>query len=158
MPKYTSIPDMTLWSQSIGGLIINFGGLEFQTLRWLHVLGGEVAVVQAKGKGLSARIDAVLSFLSDSSVAAEDQFKARTLWQEAKDLAKIRNRIAHNPICLGRDQSTNAAQFSVIDLKRIAPSGENVLEPLVYTQIAEAALRARDINRALSRIVEDAES
>jgi hypothetical protein len=35
-PRNITIPDMTLWSQSIGGLIINFGGIEFQTLRWLE--------------------------------------------------------------------------------------------------------------------------
>lgn len=153
-PQFTNVPDMSLWSQSIGGLIINFGGLEFQTLRWLQVLGGESAAVKARGQKLSQRIDAVLTLLAASSVSTEKQVEAVALWQEVKELSKIRNRIAHNPLCLGRDPKTNEANFSVIDLKKMTPSGENSLEPLFYKQIAEVALRARDINRSLSELVE----
>lgn len=153
-PQFTNVPDMSLWSQSIGGLIINFGGLEFQTLRWLQVLGGEASAMKARGQKLSQRIDAALALLSTTNVSSEKQAEAVALWQEVKELSKIRNRIAHNPLCLGRDPNTYEANFSVIDLKKMTPSGENSLEPLFYKQIAEVALRARDINRALSKIIE----
>lgn len=154
MPQFTDVPDMSMWSQSIGGLIINFGSLEFQTLRWLQVLGGESAAIKAKGKGLSERIDALLTLLAVSNVSSEQQIGARALWDEVRDLSRIRNRIAHNPLCLGRDSITNEATFSVIDLKKMVPSGENSLEPLSHRKIAETAIRARDINRALSQIIE----
>ena len=154
MLRFTDVPDMSLWSQSIGGLIINFGGLEFQTLRWLQVLGGEAAAMKARGQRLSKRIDALLVLLTASNFSAEIQIEARTLWQEVKDLSEFRNRIAHNPICLGRDTNTNETNFSIIDLKKMIPVGENALEPLSYKQIAEVAVRARDINRSLSLIIE----
>ncbi|NTW88593.1 MAG: hypothetical protein HGB26_05610 [Desulfobulbaceae bacterium] len=153
-PQFTNVPDMLLWSQSIGGLIINFGGVEFQTLRWLQVLGGESATTKARHQKLSKRIDAVLALLATSNISSEKQFEAVSLWQEVKELSKIRNRIAHNPLCLGRDPDTCETSFSVIDLKKMTPSGENPLEPLFYKQIAEVALRARDINCSLSQIVE----
>lgn len=157
-PHFTTVPDMSLWSQSIGGLIINFGVLEFQTLRWLQVLGGETSATKARGQKLSQRIDEALALLATSTVPSEKQAEAIALWQEVKELSKIRNRIAHNPLCLGRDPNTNEANFSVIDLKKMTPSGENSLEPLFYKQIAEIALRARDINLALSQIVEGTQS
>ena len=155
-PQFTNIPDMSLWSQSIGGLIINFGGLEFQTLRWLQILGGETAAMKARGQRLSQRIDVVLTLLAASNISPEKQVEAIALWQEVKELSRIRNRIAHNPLCLGRDPNTDEANFSVIDLKKMMPSGENSLEPLSYKQIAEIAVRARNINLFLSRIVETA--
>lgn len=154
MPSFSSVPEMSFWSQSIGGLIINFGGLEFQTLRWIQLLGGESAAVEARGKILSKRIDQVLRLLTTSNMTAETQLEVRGLWNEVKDLAKIRNRIAHNPLCLGRDPITNELSFSVIDLKKMLPVGENMLETLSHKEIAEAAVRARDINRLLSTIVE----
>lgn len=153
-PHFTTVPDISLWSQSIGGLIINFGGLEFQTLRWLQVLGGEAAAAKARGQKLSQRIDAALSLLSSSKLPLDEQAEAAALWQEVKDLSKIRNRIAHNPLCLGKDPKTNETSFSVIDLKKMTPSSENSLEPLFYRQIADVAVRARDINRRLSEIIE----
>ena len=154
MPRFTNVPDMSLWSQSIGGLIINFGGFEFQTLRWLQVLGGEAAAMKARGQRLSQRIDDLLALLTASNFSAEIQIEARALWQEVKELSKFRNRVAHNPICLGRDTNSNEINFSVIDLKKMIPVGDNALEPLSYKQIAEVALRARDINRSLSLIIE----
>ena len=44
--------------------------------------------------------------------------------------------------------------LGVIDLQQMTPKGENALEGLHYTQIASAALRARDITNELSAIVE----
>jgi hypothetical protein len=52
-PRSITIPDMVLWSQCIGGLIINFGGIEFQTLRWVELLGGEQAALDARRQKLS---------------------------------------------------------------------------------------------------------
>jgi hypothetical protein len=153
-PNFTNIPDMSLWSQSIGGLVINFGGLEFQTLRWLHIFGGEFSVRTVQSRPMSQRIDSVLELLEGSRLSIESQAKAGALWEEVRSLSVIRNRIVHNPICLGRDAASGETRFSVIDLKKMVPVGENSLEPLHYQQIAEIAIRASDINRALSEIAE----
>jgi hypothetical protein len=44
--------------------------------------------------------------------------------------------------------------LSVIDLRQMTPSGENALEPLHYSQISSAALRARDITNELRALIE----
>jgi len=66
----------------------------------------------------------------------------------------MRNRIAHNPICVGRAAGTGEITLGVIDLQQMTPKGENAREGLHHTQIASAALRARDITNELSAIVE----
>ncbi|MGB7510574.1 MAG: hypothetical protein WBP54_04705 [Pelodictyon phaeoclathratiforme] len=154
MAQFTAVPDMHLWSQSIGGLIINFGGIEFQSLRWIQILGGETDVVNARKLPLLKRIDTALAQLENSNLSAIDRDTARKLWSEVKQLSKMRNRIAHNPLCRGTDQDTKQITFSVVDLQRMTSSGENILEPLSYQDIASSALRAGEINRLLNSIIE----
>ena len=154
MPQFIALPDMHLWSQSIGGLIINFGILEFQSFRWIQVLGGESAVARAKNWTLSHRIDTALALLESSHIPDKDQNLARELWSEVKVLSKMRNRIAHNPLCQGTDQVSKQLIFSVVELKRMTPNGENILEPLSYQAIAATAIRVRDLNQQLSTILE----
>jgi hypothetical protein len=148
------IPDMPLWSQSIGGLIINFGIIEFQSLRWIQKLGGETAAVKARTDKLSYRIKAVMALLPSSPLNAAGQAKARDLWMEAGKLASTRNRVAHNPICVGRRQSTSEAVLSIIDVKKMTPMGQSALEPLDRVQIASVALHVRDIGRQLDQLIE----
>lgn len=145
---------MSLWSQSIGGLIINFGFIEFQTLRWIQKLGGEAAALKARKDKLSARINAVVALIALSAFSASTKTRARNLWSEVSRLSATRNRIAHNPICVGRRADTDEAVLSIIDLKKMAPTAYNALEPIDYSQIASIALRVREIGRNLSTIIE----
>lgn len=152
--RFIEIPNISLWSQSIGGLIINFGAIEFQSLRWIEKLGGDSAATAARGKKLSIRIDEAVKLIGASSLSATDQARARALWSEAKTHSHIRNRIAHNPISPGRKQNTQEIVLSVIDLKKMAPKGTNPLEPLDYSQIVSVALRVGQIGRELSALIE----
>ena len=155
MAQFTKdIPDKDRWAQSIGGLIINFGCLEFQSLRWIHVFGGENEVTKVRGSKLSKRIAIALELSSKSDLTSSDKKDAQELWTEARILSKIRNQIAHNPLAQGFDVDTNEAFFSVIDLKRMTPNGPNQLKPLLHEEIAESALRAGWLNNKLSSIIE----
>jgi hypothetical protein len=153
-PRNITTPDMALWSQCIGGLIINFGGIEFQTLRWIELLGSEEAAINARRKKLSQRIAAVTSLLESSPLSDAAKSRARELWTEVRELAQMRNRVAHNPIGVGRAEGTGELTLSVIDLQQMTPTGQNALERLHYTQIESAALRARDISNELRGIIE----
>jgi hypothetical protein len=149
-----NVPDMDLWSQSIGGLVINFGCLEFQTLRWIHVLGGEEEVIKARNLKLWRRIDAALALLAKSTISLEERLRARDLWAEVKRLSQIRNQIAHSPLVQGRNLQTDELVFSAVDLKTLTPNGQNEQAPLSHVEIRNTALRAGDINRQLSGIIE----
>jgi hypothetical protein len=152
--KIVEIPNMLLWSQSIGGLIINFGIIEFQSLRWIEKLDGVPAALKARRDKLSLRINAVVALIPSSSLADIDQRKARDLWTEVNSLSATRNRIAHNPICVSRGANTGEAVLSIIDLKKMSPTSDNPLETLDYSQIASIALRVREIGRQLSALIE----
>jgi len=52
--------------------------------------------------------------------------------------------------------NTGEAVLSIIDLKKMSPTSDNPLETLDYSQIASIALRAREIGRALSALIESA--
>ena len=158
MVRFTrDVPDMDRWSQSIGGLIINFGCLEFQTLRWIHLLGGEAESIKARGATLSRRIDLSLALLCKSNIQKEEMQRAQDLWAEVKGLSQFRNQIAHNPLALGRDLQTDEMVFSIVDLKKMTPTGQNELAPLSYIEIGQSALRAGEINRELSKILDSDE-
>jgi hypothetical protein len=154
VPKIVEIPNMLLWSQSIGGLIINFGIIEFQSLRWIEKLGGVSAALKARKDKLSFRINAAVALIPSSSLSDIEQKQARDLWTEVNNLSTIRNRIAHNPICVGRRADTAEAVLSIIDLKKMSPTSDNPLEALDCSRIASTALRVREIGRLLSALIE----
>jgi len=154
VPKIVEIPNMLLWSQSIGGLIINFGIIEFQSLRWIEKLDGVSAALKARKDKLSLRINAAVALIPSSSLSEIDQKKARDLWTEVNNLSAMRNRIAHNPICVGRRADTDEAVLSIIDLKKMSPTNDNPLETLDYSQIASSALRVREIGCQLGALIE----
>ena len=153
-PQFTDVPEMSLWSQSIGGLIINFGIAEFLTLQCVEKCCGPQAAIDIKKKKLSERIAAAEAALSASRLSLKEKNRAHELWSEVSVLSQIRNRIAHNPIFMGFSASQNRRVFSIIDLKKMVPVGENALEPLDHSEIAATALRVRDIAQELSSLIE----
>jgi len=153
-PQFTQVPEMSLWSQSIGGLVIDFGIAEFLTLRCVEVHSGASAAVAIRKKKLFERIAAAKDSIKGSRLTSEQKKRADELWSEISTLSKIRNRIAHNPLLAGFHPATQRVVFSVVDLQKMVPVGENALEPLDHSEIAATALRIRDITRELSGIIE----
>jgi hypothetical protein len=110
--------------------------------------------MKARRDKLSQRIEKAVSLIASPPFSKAHESRALALWAEARDHSKIRNRIAHNPICIGRDAKTNKVTISIIDLKRMAPMSENPLETLDYSQVESIALRVRAIGRDLTDILE----
>ncbi len=154
MPSQVSIPDMHLWSQCIGGLIINFGIAEFLTLRCIEKCSGEAAALKIRGEKLGQRISAAKQAIDGSALSEKERQEAASLWEEIRELAKTRNRVAHNPIVLGFSPSLGGHVFSIIDLKKAVPSGRNEMEALDYQQISDVALRVAAISQRLGALIE----
>jgi hypothetical protein len=151
--KFFIPTDMGYWSQSIGGLIINFGIIEFLTLRWIEVLGGDQAALDARKSKLANRINSVLALIPNSALSSSDKKQAGDLWDEVLKLTATRNRIAHNPLCIAIDPTNQLAVLSVVDLKIMTPKGQNPLERLDRTKIADIGLRVGAIGRLLSDLL-----
>jgi hypothetical protein len=157
-PQFTQVPEMSIWSQCIGGLVINFGIAEFMTLRCVELHSGASAALAIRKNKLSDRIAAAKESVQKSNRPAEQKKRATELWDEISKLSKVRNRVAHNPLLAGLNPTTQKLVFSVVDLQKMVPVGENALEPLDHTEIAATALRVREITRELSGIMESAPS
>ena len=153
-PEFVKPADMSTWAECVGGLILNFGIAEFQTLRWIELLAGPEAAIALRTKMLGVRITAAKDLIDASAISDEGKTLAHALWAELRELAKVRNRIAHNPLVLGHDAESGDFTWSVIDLNLVVPVGENRLERLDYLEIQRVALRVRDVSLALSSIVE----
>jgi len=151
MATLTKIPDMHIWSQCIGGLIINFGILEFQTFRWMQVLANESEAIKNRGEYFGPRIKRVLGLIESSEMEKNLKKESTDLWNEVKTLSNTRNRIAHNPIAIGKTKN-NELSFSIIDLKKMLPTGAE-LELLDYTNVHSIALRAGEIGNRLNAII-----
>ncbi len=155
-PEYVKPVDMSTWAECVGGLILNFGIAEFQTVRWIDLLAGADTVVALRTKMLGPRITAAKDLIDSSAIPDDQKSLAHDLWDELKELTRIRNRIAHNPLVLGRDAESGEFTWSIIDLKLVVPIGENRLERLDCIEIQRVALRVGDISFALSAIIDSA--
>jgi hypothetical protein len=145
---------MSVWAQCVGGLILNFGTAEFQTLRWIEVLAGAEAALAKRRSLFGERISAAKELIDASMIPSENKLLAHDLWDELKELSKFRNQIAHNPLVRGRDAVSGDFVWSVIDLKKVVPIGGNKLDRLDYLDIQRVALRVGDISFALRAIIE----
>ena len=153
-PEFRKPEDMSVWAECVGGLILNFGTAEFQTLRWIEVLAGAEAAIAKRRSLFGARISAAKELIDASMIPSENKLLAHDLWDELRELSKFRNQIAHNPLVLGRDAVSGDFVWSVIDLQKVVPVGENQLDRLDYFDIQRVALRVRDISSALRSIIE----
>ena len=154
-PTYATTEDARPWAECVGGLILNFGALEFQTLYWIQVLLGEDQALAYRKKTLSERILTAKTAFLDSAASNQSKMAAEALWDEIKAHTKLRNRIAHNPMCAGRDSVSGELVWSVIELKKMEPSADNAHERLDFREIQRVALRVRDINNDLNELLQD---
>lgn len=88
------------WPHKIGAYMLNFGGIElisFQYLNALETTRGDFN--KNLDRLLSKRIQRIIELVDiATTIIPEDKTEIRALWDEAKELAKWRNRIAHNPV------------------------------------------------------------
>lgn len=88
------------WATKIGCFILNFGGIELLSYQQLLLLEAtHEDFLENLDRLLSKRIDRVINLLSKTSLLPEaERQEAIALWEEAREFAKWRNRIAHNPV------------------------------------------------------------
>jgi hypothetical protein len=108
------------WLRAIGKLIVNFGGIEAQTYLWLVQLHETVPLPTSDNKLLFAPRVARILELAKTHPETTPRFQSVSdAWSVATDLARFRNRIAHNPIMFGWfGKEEGAPDFmTVLDVK-----------------------------------------
>jgi hypothetical protein len=131
-----SLVDPEPWAPLIGRLFIAFGGIERTTHECIREWAGETIHKHVARSRLSARLD-LAADLAETRDASESMKRAlKTALRQARDLAKHRNLIAHNPLCLvllqeGINSDLLEAIASSIDEEKHMSLGE--LEEIVET-------------------------
>lgn len=112
------------FAEMIGGLLVNFGALEFSSYRWVGLLADDTIVRDlAIDMQLSKRIALIKRLVSRSNWPENKKKTAVALWDEVSKLAKIRNTVAHNPIRIEAkaDGTVVSGVINVKDMRGVGP-------------------------------------
>lgn len=123
---------LTPWAEKIGQFILNFGGIEFITHKYLLLLEPDRQAFESSAKELlQPRIDRILHLLGQAlHLPQEGREMAERGWGEVKKMCLWRNHIAHNPVLPWWDWDKNPAidppeGITMPDLRQLR-SGEGV--------------------------------
>jgi hypothetical protein len=101
MPKIkyaVDSPHIRPWVNRIGKIVLNFSGLEFESVRWLQNLAERDDLHLTYATPFASRAQEIMSQIETRASSARWRKEALHAWNEALQLAKVRNQIAHNPI------------------------------------------------------------
>ncbi len=142
------------WIPFIGRLIANFGVLELQSYWWITALTGDP---DRSRKALKSKLPfktrvSEIEKLLDRNEWSEIRATSGPLWSRAKQLADIRNGIAHSPLAYFVEDGATVAQWVGIPdvgrLRNAQPTGE----PLITLDgLREAVVEVSELAQALYR-------
>ena len=146
------------WSNAIGGVFLNFGGIEFASYRWIEALSNDQILRDvAIDMNLARRIDLIKKLIQRSSWQDDKKKGAIDLWKEVSGHSKIRNTIAHNPMSFGRNRD-GLAIGGIINVKEMKGPGPYEVQTLDVMDLVETARRVALIANKLHPFLEDEES
>ncbi len=142
-----------LWSNAIGGLILNFGQVEFVSHRWIqHFATDPILGDLAIDMPFSRRLTLITELVERSSMPADKRQRATELWREASKLSETRNTIAHNPMVFGPRPDGQIAA-GIPNVGRMKGSGPFTITLLDVVQIIETARRLSVVARELEQLL-----
>lgn len=165
MEVVLNAPYLGVWAEKIGRFILNFGGIELLSYQHLALLEEtHEAFVRNLDRSFSKRVDRILTLANASTkLNDKERTKVRDLWEYAQEFAKIRNRIAHNPVLPtwkpGSNPDTDSPDvLGIPDFKQFkeGSKSDSVSIELMDKMIDEAALLAQNLHDSMSRLRSDA--
>jgi hypothetical protein len=144
-----SLVDPTPWAPTIGRLFLAFGRIEHTTHECIREWAGETVHKHVARTRLAARIDLAID-LASARDALESTRRAFTQeLTKARNLAKYRNLVAHNPLSLLILQdgatpplleaiaaSSSNQHLSLEELEEIVAATEQCAEALLHSFVA----------------------
>ena len=112
-------PFTTPWIAPLGKLVMNFAGIEFQSYLWLaYLTKGTDVLEDATRQRFGSRADRICRLAREN---LEEPLRADALaaWEDAKEVARVRNAILHNPVCYWwtGDETGPPGQVAIIDMR-----------------------------------------
>jgi hypothetical protein len=134
------------WAEKIGQFILNFGGIEFVTHKYLLLLeADEKAFESSIGVLLQPRVDRILMLLGTASHLPQvGRELAIRDWGEIKKMCLWRNHIAHNPVLPYWGWDKNPARdppegITMPDLRELRSGGGVHLDFETLSQLVEVS-------------------
>jgi hypothetical protein len=125
-------PHLGDWPFRIGQYMINFSGIELISYQYLTILEANRADFNKNLRHLlSARINRIMRLVDASAKITDlDKAEIKALWEEARELSRWRNRIAHNAILPtwkagSNSQSDPPDLIGIPDMRQIEASDES---------------------------------
>jgi len=151
--KYaTDPPFIKPWATRIGRLIVNFSGLEFESYFWLVQMSEQPEKIPEFTKQTyTSRVKMIIRFIKNLAFSEEWGDDALAGWNESLELAKLRNRVAHNPLLFAwaDENKTGEPDFiGVADMKGRPLEGTE--GPLLAKSAITAAIN--QINNLVSHL------
>jgi hypothetical protein len=139
------------WGGAIGGLLINFGAVEFVSFQWIDRLSIDRVVRDiAIELTLSKRINLLKRLIRRSDMTAAQKETACLLWDEVSELAKVRNVVAHNPLVVRRVNGQFEA--GVINTKQMKGIWPFKILPINIQEIGRAGSSAAHVLGKLHKL------
>lgn len=134
MPKLqyvTDSPHTRGWAERIGRLIMNFSGLELQSIEWLvHLTDRHEDAGRFFAQKFNSRIVQIERCIEVRSTDKEWRRKALRSWNDARRLSGIRNQVAHNPLAFWWKDPAERGEPDFVYIASMRGAGRNPKEML----------------------------
>ena len=150
--NHIDLPD-DRWATLIGGFVINFSSLEFETYLWIDALKGEKARDEARKMKFWVRRKIIVDAISGLTWSTEEKQQALDLWKRASELAELRNTLLHNPITFKRVSDQDSYPFALLPVREFNKREDEQYEVNLiryeekWLAVKELALLARTLHK-----------
>lgn len=136
-------PHLKGWATRIGQLVLNFSSLEFESIQWLVQLNdGEGDIQKWVQKPFAERIRGLLLTAAKRKLNDSWLEEANKSWGEALEIAKLRNRVAHNPLVFGWSDPDEKGPPDHIGIVGMRITNPDITEVLLSTASIDASVNA----------------
>lgn len=126
------------WAPAIGKLILDFGLLEFESYLWLLQMSDEPQVFPELRFG--KRISRIEALIERRTFDQRWMAAASESWKKARDLAELRNSLAHSPLMFGWESAAEEGDpdwIGVVDVRLLKLGKEEAESRYSLSRIAQ---------------------
>ena len=134
------------WANLIGQIMIGFGDIEYITLECLHVFPTENIFPSVSKMNLTPRIDLIINIVESRFQKEEEKSPIINCLNKAKDLAKKRNLIAHNPMSMDVYANDNN---EIYGFKEVIASLRNKNNKIHFEDLEQLAKDVEEVKQRL---------
>ena len=149
-------PFLKHWATRIGQLILNFTVLEFESYFWLVQMSEQPdRIPEFTRLTYASRVKEIKRLVRRLAHSSEWENEALAKWNESLDIAKLRNRITHNPLLFSWTSGIEKGEpdlIGIADMKSRRPVESSDGPLLPKAVITESINKAVNIATGLATL------